>query len=267
MKQAQLMILIGALIVLVVIGVTLWTVWSYSKTLEEHNTPTVQERNVPIIGIFDVKEKLEDTTQESILVDVRSEEDFEAGHVKGAINIPINTFREGAYSSLPVSSEIIVMCYGDSCEFSTEAAEILNKAGYTNVFDMTAGIAGWIEADLPIIEAQSGNESNTYKVGVITANDAVELLNNTEKNNTIFILDVRSEAEYKKEHIDQSTNIPLARIEQDYNNIPRGKQIMIIAETESEGEEAGATLFDLQFLSIVRVEGGYAALRDTEIQQ
>jgi rhodanese-related sulfurtransferase/DNA-binding HxlR family transcriptional regulator len=63
-----------------------------------------------------------------VLVDVRPEEEFEAGHIDGAVSIPIDEFAE-RLAELPEEAEIIAYCRGPLCAYAHEAVRRLRAAG------------------------------------------------------------------------------------------------------------------------------------------
>jgi len=74
-------------------------------------TPTVASRyspNVPCISLEELKEKL-DAGAEVVVVDVRSKEEFDQGHIPGAISIPYSEI-EARYRELPRDKEIVTCC-------------------------------------------------------------------------------------------------------------------------------------------------------------
>lgn len=71
------------------------------------------------------------------VIDVRSEELFEEGHIPGAINIPYEELDE---IIIDVNREIII--YGDTSTKSKQAAKELITLGYKNV-KYIAGISNW----------------------------------------------------------------------------------------------------------------------------
>jgi hypothetical protein len=58
--------------------------------------------------------------KEVTLLDVRSAEQFEAGHLPGAVNIPIDELRR-RLKEIPPSQQVVAYCRGPSCIFSYEA--------------------------------------------------------------------------------------------------------------------------------------------------
>ncbi|NMT62892.1 ArsR/SmtB family transcription factor [Marinobacter orientalis] len=82
------------------------------------------------------------------LLDVRPEEEFEAGHLPTAINIPLGQL-ESMLDELPRDREIIAYCRGPYCVLSHEAVQRLRKLGY-QVRRFDEGFPEWKAAGLPI---------------------------------------------------------------------------------------------------------------------
>ncbi|ERM96289.1 thiosulfate sulfurtransferase 16, chloroplastic isoform X1 [Amborella trichopoda] len=92
-------------------------------------------------------------------LDVRTVEEFNAGHVEGAINIPY-MFRVGAgmkknpnfleevSAQLGQDDEIIIGC--QIGKRSLMAATDLSSAGFTGVTDIAGGFSAWLQSGLPL---------------------------------------------------------------------------------------------------------------------
>lgn len=79
------------------------------------------------------------TSEENFtLVDVRTKSEYDSGHIKGALNIPLNEIE--STTLLKKDSKIVVYC--QSGARSAEAAKKLVDNGYLYVYDM-GGIVGW----------------------------------------------------------------------------------------------------------------------------
>ena len=74
--------------------------------------------------------------QGAVLLDVRGPEEFAAGHLDGALNIPVQVL-EGQLSQLPKKDRAIVV-YCRSGARSARARQLLLAAGYTSVTDLGA---------------------------------------------------------------------------------------------------------------------------------
>ena len=76
-----------------------------------------------------------------IILDVRTQEEFNAGHIAGAILIPNETILDEQPALLPdLDAEILVYCR--SGNRSAQSANKLLAMGYTNVYDF-GGIIDW----------------------------------------------------------------------------------------------------------------------------
>ena len=82
-----------------------------------------------------------DSDEEHIILDVREQNEFDEGHIKGAILLPYTEIEEKAETLLPDKDKLILV-YCRSGRRSKIAAENLSKLGYTNVKEF-GGIIDW----------------------------------------------------------------------------------------------------------------------------
>lgn len=80
-------------------------------------------------------------------VDVRTPEEYAAGHALRAINIPLNEL-PARLARLEKNEPVYIIC--QSGRRSKEAAEILNRNGFKWVFNVTGGTNAWIAEGLPM---------------------------------------------------------------------------------------------------------------------
>jgi rhodanese-related sulfurtransferase len=110
--------------------------------LVEQVKQNVKETNVP-----EVKQRL-DRGEKLLLVDVREESEFTAGHLPGAKHLGKGVIERDVEQAIPdTAQEIILYCGGGFR--SALAADNLQKMGYTNVLSMDGGWRAWTEAKLP----------------------------------------------------------------------------------------------------------------------
>lgn len=76
-----------------------------------------------------------------VIVDVRTAQEYNEGHIKNAISIPNDKIGNGEIKELPNKDQLILV-YCRSGNRSRQAAEKLLKMGYTNVIDF-GGINSW----------------------------------------------------------------------------------------------------------------------------
>lgn len=82
------------------------------------------------------------------VLDVRPAEEFAAGHLPGAINVPVDKL-ETYLSKLPKRKEVIAYCRGPYCLMSFEAVEKLRKRGF-KAKRLADGYPEWRAAGLPV---------------------------------------------------------------------------------------------------------------------
>ncbi|WP_413700283.1 rhodanese-like domain-containing protein [Psychromonas sp. KJ10-10] len=87
--------------------------------------------------------------QDAIVVDVRSKEDFQNGHIVNAKNITLSQIEKGSFSAIESHKQtpIIVVC--DTGARSASATSKLVKAEFTQVTNLFSGMSGWKSANLP----------------------------------------------------------------------------------------------------------------------
>ncbi|MCX7273202.1 MAG: metalloregulator ArsR/SmtB family transcription factor [Burkholderiales bacterium] len=83
------------------------------------------------------------------LIDVRPVEEFEAGHLRQAISLPLARI-EAAARDLPADREVIAYCRGVLCLLSLEAVARLRAAGL-QARRLEFGLSEWRLAGLPIV--------------------------------------------------------------------------------------------------------------------
>ena len=104
------------------------------------------------IGTVDQARKLYDSGK-YIFVDARSLEDYEEGHIQGAVSLPVGQFEEKIAAFLeryPPEASIITYCSGRTCLDSHHLAEFLLEFGYDKVTVFIDGFPGWEAEGHPI---------------------------------------------------------------------------------------------------------------------
>lgn len=98
--------------------------------------------------VADVKRRL-DAGEKLLLVDVREESEYAAGHVPGAVHISKGVMERDVETKIPdPATEVILYCGGGFR--SALAADNLQKMGYTNVISMDGGWRDWTGHGLPV---------------------------------------------------------------------------------------------------------------------
>ena len=91
------------------------------------------------------------------VLDVRPAEEYAAGHVPGALNVPLDKL-ESFLSRLPKRKEVVAYCRGPYCLMSFEAVEKLRKRGW-RARRLENGLPEWRAAGLPVVQEAKAFES------------------------------------------------------------------------------------------------------------
>lgn len=111
-------------------------------------SPTVSSTNTTAfeISVDELNSRLH-AASPPVVAEILGPQYFEAGHLPGAINLPLEGFGENALRSLPnKSADIVVYCASATCQNSDIAARKLQSLGYQNVRLFRGGKAAWKDA-------------------------------------------------------------------------------------------------------------------------
>ena len=134
-------------------GIALKGNWSPKITSDSLVVPYGYEEGVdpPAIRLDYAMMKFQ--SKNTVFLDARYPEDFKAGHIKGAVNLPYEESEEYApqvLPKLPREEEIIAYCDGTECEESLLLARELRELGYEDIKVFFGGWQEWQQAGLPI---------------------------------------------------------------------------------------------------------------------
>ena len=87
--------------------------------------------------------------EDALVIDVREPNEYAAGHVLGAKNLPLARLVAGASEQLKRKERPIIV-YCDGGERAAKAAAVLKRQGFTRVANLSGGLNGWQQAGLPV---------------------------------------------------------------------------------------------------------------------
>lgn len=87
-------------------------------------------------------------SKDVFVLDVRPPEEFDAGHIPGALSIPLAELKR-RLRELPKDKEIVAYCRGQYCSFAPEAVRYLTGKGYEAKL-LRDGLPDWASAGLPL---------------------------------------------------------------------------------------------------------------------
>ena len=136
-KKIALMAIVGLISVL---GISCGRTMN-SKQVSVDSKEVKNEKKAEYKKITSDEAKKMMETQKVIVVDVRSLEEYNEGHIPNAISVPLETIENEAEAKLKNKDDLILV-YCRSGRRSREAALRLIEKGYTNVIDF-GGIQDW----------------------------------------------------------------------------------------------------------------------------
>jgi hydroxyacylglutathione hydrolase len=177
----------------------------------------------------------------AILVDARTNEQFDEAHIPGAISASAydTGFATKVAQVVPPGAALIVVAASDGYEL--EAAELLGSVGL--------GVAGFLEGGMT---AWRSEERPVARIEMI---DADELAERTAGNN-VLVLDVRDADEFARGHIPESAHMPYGELPDRLEELPTDRPIATIC---SGGKRSGLAASILQregFDEVIHVAHG-----------
>ena len=81
-------------------------------------------------------------TQEAIVLDVREQDEFDTGHIPGAVLLPVGTITKDTAAAVIPELDSVVLVYCRSGNRSKKASQALVELGYTGIYEF-GGINTW----------------------------------------------------------------------------------------------------------------------------
>lgn len=144
MTMKSLATTVITIILSVGLSLTAFTYWmSRPQNLMRH---FYASEMATVVSPVTVKKYIDDKSDKYVLVDLRSQGEYEKEHVKTAVNIPAGSMNEdqlvSAFKKLPADKEIIVSCYSSYCTLGRQVGRALSEHGVF-VKEMDAGWSEW----------------------------------------------------------------------------------------------------------------------------
>ncbi|MEW6258940.1 MAG: rhodanese-like domain-containing protein [Thermodesulfobacteriota bacterium] len=111
-------------------------------------SPTGRKLAIPLDEAFLLYDR-----RQALFLDARNASDYAAGHIAGALNVPVSEGEERLLQVLdgvPDSTAIITYCDGNNCNLSKELAIMIEAFGFSTVHVLVNGWSVWKQAGYPI---------------------------------------------------------------------------------------------------------------------
>jgi len=206
------------------------------------------------------------------VIDVRETSEYEAGHIPGAVNIPVRTLAQNL-DKVPADQPVLIYCAsGHRAGMATAA---LRELGYDNVKAFSGGWKAWSganeeasteavepgsftakEVDPALLAAVDGFLANIpegyYSLGT------VEKLQEAVDAGAVLI-DVREEGEFAEGAIAGAVNIPLRTLIANLDQIPTDKPVVTYCASGYRSALANGMLHTLGYDNVRSFPPGYGA--------
>ncbi len=225
--------------------------FTYDAVLNAKERPTLEEALSRELRPLSLEEALALREDGAQILDTRESADFEGAHLTGSVNVGLG----GSYATwcgTVLDRERPVVIVADRGR-EQEAAVRLGRIG----FDI---VAGHLEGGMRALEARSDLVARVERV---TAGALDEQLESPEPP---LILDVRTEHEWREQHIGDSVNIPLPRLAQRLDELPRERPVVIHCASGYRSAIAASLLLRERFTEVADLVGGIAAWESSRLE-
>jgi hydroxyacylglutathione hydrolase len=184
----------------------------------------------------------------ALMLDVRTQFDFVAGHIPNSIFIGLNGgFAPWVGALIKDIHQPIILIAPEGQE--EEAVTRLSRIGYDNSIGyLKGGIDAWVK---------SGNE--IAKIDTIEA----KALENKLKKQNLEVLDVRKDGEFNADHLDIAKHFSLDRINEEFEDLDKDKTYYVHCAGGYRSVIFESILKSRGYHNLVDVLGGYKAIKDT----
>lgn len=190
-------------------------------------------------------EKLLNSDKDVLIIDVRSEYEYEKGHLLNAINLPYDDddFKSELNEIIDYKDKIVLV-YCRSGNRSEKAAVKLVDNGFKNVKNVTDGVD---EYDYKLV-----------KVDNITGREAEKMINDDKHDKDLIILDVREPKDFNNGYLLNAINIPIENIDKRMDELRnyKSKDIIVYCNTGRKSAEVAEKLVEHGFTDVTNIVDG-----------
>ena len=193
-----------------------------------------------------------------LLIDLRINDEYNAHHLLGAVNIPVEELTE-ALADLP--RETMIILYDADFEVSEDVALALRSEGFDFTYALVGGLNEWIhQYDMKYIT----NPDRLYEFPPKVSYEPEEGEGHPSHHlpaidlDTLFYLclDVRTADEYATGHIVGAINVPFEELESQVDLLPQGVVLIIYDQAGSLGDAAALWMINNDFENAKSLFGG-----------
>ncbi|MGB0908890.1 MAG: MBL fold metallo-hydrolase [Nitrospirales bacterium] len=218
--------------------------FQYNAFLNRREHPTLGEKMIKSLKPLELDQVLHHKSDGAQILDVRTPEEYAMGHLCGSLNISLDGKFE-TWSAMILNREHAIVLIAEPGQ-EKEALIRLARVGYDHIL-------GYLHRG---IHALASTPELTLSTDRISATHLSEFIMTASRPH---ILDVRSRHEWEQRHIDDSRNIPLQKLEQHLQEIPKDHPVVVHCASGYRSSIAVSLLERHGFTNIQDLVGGFEA--------
>jgi len=181
----------------------------------------------------------------AVVLDLRPTAAFARGSLPGTINLPLNTAFVGRAGWLvPYDRDVFLLTDDATDMVAHTAARELQLIGIDRVL-------GWFGAD-------ALDNADLPARQTVTQLSAAEVARRV-RSGTAAVVDVRNKDEWQHGHIDGAVHVPLGRLRDHIDSLPRDTQLVLHCASGGRSGIGASVLLAMGVPNVANLEGGYVA--------
>jgi hydroxyacylglutathione hydrolase len=222
----------------------------YDAVLNSKERPTLDQTLERELRSLDIRALLELQGNGAQVLDVREPEEFATAHLAGSINIGLSgQYATWAGTVLNREKPIVIVANPGR---ESEAATRLGRIGFDNV-------VGYLEDGMQSLDSRPDLTATSERFSATLAH---EILSAPEAP---WVVDVRTPREHQQKFIDGSVNIPLNRLVENAQQLPRNKALLLYCAGGYRSSVAASILEREGFQPVGQIAGGLVAWESAKL--
>ena len=224
--------------------------FTYDAVLNSRERPTLDEALARGMNPLTVDAVLALQSEGAQILDTRDSDAFAAAHLAGSINIGLGgQYATWAGTVLDHSHPIVIIADPGR---ENESAVRLGRIGFDHV-------AGYLQGGLESLKSRPELVKSTKR---LSAQFASELLSSSEPP---LAVDVRAPREREQKHIEGSVAIPLSRLRDNFDSLPKNRPLLVYCAGGYRSSIAASLLQGHGFESVSEIAGGITAWESAKL--
>lgn len=171
-----------------------------------------------------------------VLIDLRSPEAVQKGHIPRAVNIPASKLA-ASEKDFPAYKGAAIVFYCEQDAELSAALELMRDWGYANATVFPGGIAAWQAAGNELAKGPAAT-TIAYVRKLAPGEIGIKEFESAVNEGSGLIVDARTGEEFAKGHLPKALNIPAEEMASRFAEIPTGKPVVIHCSTGTRAEMA-----------------------------